>query len=96
MSSVSESLLVPVDQDVDPIAPSLASCLFGFRHAFHYENNALNLSNCETGPNKMFPLIRVAMVMVYLHSNKVIIKIDCFSTWRLEVDVFGSLVICAI
>jgi hypothetical protein len=48
-------LLMPADQDVELsalIAPSLpARC-----HAFHYEENEVNLSDCKADPAKCLPL----------------------------------------
>jgi len=66
--SVTYRLLLLVDQDVELSAPP-APCLPVHRHASCRDDNGLNLRNCEPAPI-MFPFIKIAIVMGFLHSNK--------------------------
>ena len=64
-----DSFWLPEDQDGELLA-SPAPCLPSGCHASHHDDdNRLNLQNCKPAPNYMFAFLRVALVMVSLHSN---------------------------
>ena len=60
--------LLPADQGVELLAPP-TPCLPACCHAFCHDNNELNLSTISQHQLNVF-LIRVAVFMVSLHSNK--------------------------
>jgi hypothetical protein len=72
-SEVQSLLLLLVDQDIELSVPSLAPCLPARHHASCM--TIMNLSS-ETAsqPQLGLFLIRVAMVMVSLHSNETLTK----------------------
>jgi hypothetical protein len=57
-----------VDEDIELWAPCPAPCLPARRHASHHEDNGLNLWTVLQAQLKIF-FIRVAVVMVCLHSD---------------------------
>ena len=70
-------LLLPVDSDVELSALSLALCLPAYCHVTHHDDNRLNLWNCKPAPIKCFLFYKkkVTIVMMFLHSNEILIKI---------------------
>jgi hypothetical protein len=66
-------------------------------HAPHHDDNGLNLWNCKPAPSQILSFIRVALIMVWLHSNKTATKtvfyllklgrtLNCFlllAVWRM-------------
>jgi hypothetical protein len=60
---------VPLNQDVEPSAPSRPPCLPGCCHA-SYHDNRLSLWHCKLAPIKCCPLQKITLVMVFLHSNE--------------------------
>ena len=64
-------LLLPVDQNGELSVPPLAPCLLVRYHASCHDDNGLNPWNCKPAQMKYCPFIRVALVMVSLHSHGV-------------------------
>ena len=57
----------------------MLSCL----HAPYNDDNRLNLKNCKQAPNSMLSFMRVALVMVPLHSNRTQTKMpSCEKGWH--------------
>jgi hypothetical protein len=50
------SLLLPVDQDVEPLVLSPAPGLPAYLHIFHHDDNGLNFFKCKPAPIKCFLL----------------------------------------
>jgi hypothetical protein len=93
--------LEPLDQDVElsaPTEPSLLRCC----HASYHDDNGLNLWNCKPAPVNFFFFffIKVALVMVSLHSNKILRQwrinsrassTDCTMRWMQDAKFRASL-----
>jgi hypothetical protein len=63
-----------VDPVVELSTASPAPCLPAFHHAFHPDDNGLNLT-LSASPGEMLSFLRVVVVMMPLHSNRTVTKI---------------------